>query len=321
MGLYIIDFRADALILKFAQSLYGSDSAIYERLDPKQRAVSMPEIGQYISHKTQGILGADFVFFIGVAPLYTFGYSEIREFAARAIEVVSKVLPDASYLALTIHGPGYGLDEIEAFESALAGVVDGLSNVSLDSNISNVTFVERNEGRARRLAAALKRLLPKSEIPTSKYGGIKTLDESTRITLRSVGYASASKPRVFVAMPFATEMDDVFHYGIQGASNAAGLLCERADLAAFTGDVIGWIKERISTAQFLIADLTNANANVYLEVGYAWGKGVPTILLCKNVDSDLKFDTRGQRCIVYTSIKHLEESLSRELNLLINYES
>ena len=54
---------------------------------------------------------------------------------------------------------------------------------------------------------------------------------------------------------------------------AAGYLGERADLATFTGDVMDWVRARISSANLVIADLTSANPNVYLEVGYAWGKG------------------------------------------------
>lgn len=146
----VTDFRADALVLKFAQNLYGADLAVYNRLAPEQRSVPMPAIGQHVWHRTRGILGVDAVFFLGVASLYTFGYSEIRDFAARAVETVDAELPNASHLALTIHGPGYGLDEVEAFESALAGVIDALSNVASSNNISRVTFVERNEGRARR---------------------------------------------------------------------------------------------------------------------------------------------------------------------------
>ena len=134
--------------------------------------------------------------------------------------------------------------------------------------------------------------------------------------LRSVGYSSASKPRAFVAMPFAPEMDDTFHYAIQGAINSAGMLCERADLSAFTGDVMSWVRERISTARLLIADLSTANPNVYLEVGYSWGCGIPTVLLCKD-GTNLEFDVKGQRCLIYRSIKHLEELLSRELKTLV----
>jgi hypothetical protein len=113
-------------------------------------------------------------------------------------------------------------------------------------------------------------------------------------------------------MPFAEEMDDVFHYGIQGAVNAAGLLCERADLSTFTGDVIDWVKRRISSATLVVADLSSANPNVYLEVGYAWGCRVPTVLLARDAN-DLKFDVMSQRCILYKSIKSLEEALRREL--------
>ena len=118
-------------------------------------------------------------------------------------------------------------------------------------------------------------------------------------------------------MPFVTEMDDTFHYGIQGAVNDSGLLCERADLSTFTGDVMEWVKTRISSASLVVADLSSANPNVYLEVGYAWGCRVPTILLIRDA-ADLKFDVKGQRCLVYRSIKELEDSLRRELRALTN---
>ena len=73
-----------------------------------------------------------------------------------------------------------------------------------------------------------------------------------------------------------------------------------------------WVKSKISSADLVVADLSGANPNVYLEVGYAWAKGVDTVLLIDNVD-DLKFDVRGQRCLVYGSIKDLEQKLSGEL--------
>ncbi len=107
-------------------------------------------------------------------------------------------------------------------------------------------------------------------------------------------------------------MDDIFHYGIQGAVNAAGYLCERADLATFTGDLMDWVKRRIKSARLVIADLSSANPNVYLEIGYAWGCGIPTVLLISD-STDLTFDVRGQRCLVYKSIRALEESLAKEL--------
>jgi hypothetical protein len=121
---------------------------------------------------------------------------------------------------------------------------------------------------------------------------------------------------VFVAMPFAKEFDDRFHYGIHTAIRNAGYLCERADMATFTGDILLWVKERIASAELLVADLSGANPNVYLEVGFAWGRGLPTVLLASE-ETDLLFDVRGQRCLVYQgSIRVLEQLLTDELGRL-----
>ena len=60
---------------------------------------------------------------------------------------------------------------------------------------------------------------------------------------------------------FTTEFTRLFQ--------AAGYLCERAYMSSFTGDVLSWVKERIDSAVLLVADLSGANPNVYLEVGYA----------------------------------------------------
>ena len=95
----------------------------------------------------------------------------------------------------------------------------------------------------------------------------------------------------------------------------AGFLCDRTDLSTFTGDVCEWIRTRIATASLVIADLSNTNPNVYLEVGYAWGCGRPTVLVV-NLNSKLKFDVMGQRCLVYKTIKDLEVSLRTEIKRL-----
>ncbi len=65
-------------------------------------------------------------------------------------------------------------------------------------------------------------------------------------------------------MPFDESMDDLFHYGIQGAVKASGFLCERADFVSFTGDVMNWVKRRIEGATLVVADLSTSNPNVYL---------------------------------------------------------
>jgi hypothetical protein len=111
-------------------------------------------------------------------------------------------------------------------------------------------------------------------------------------------------------------MDEGRHDPIQNAVRAAGLVCERADLTSFTGEVMSWAKTRISTADLVIADLSAANPNVYLEVGLAWGFGRRTILIAR-AGAELTFDVRGQRCLYYSKISELESSLTRELRNLV----
>src|SRR5713226_2017034 len=310
-----LKFEADVVALKYAQALYGVDLPVHDCLKEALGPRHLPQRGAFTLHKGRGHLGARFVLFVGVEPLNQSGYAQIRDFARRVLSSLTRKLPATKHLAVTLHGPGFGLDETASFEAELAGLVDAITSEDYPEELELISFVERNFGRGQRLRACLQNLLPDGVLPVDEPNSLNTLQPETQATLRSAGYDSASKPRVFVAMPFAAEMDDIFHYGIQGAVNAAGMLCERADLSAFTGDVVDWVRRRIANAKLLVADLSTANPNVYLEVGYAWGCRVPTVLLAKDT-SDVKFDVRGHRCLIYKSIKNLEELLRRELQNL-----
>ena len=302
---------ADVLVLKYAQDTYGVDELVVDRLVSAGQLVKarLPKPGACRQFDTGGTLGARTVLFVGVVPLYSFGYDSVRDLAKRALEALSELAPDAGHVVFTLHGAGIGLDESEAFRAEIAGILEAIDSGASPTGLRRVTIVERNAGRARRLQALLKRLSPAGQ---TRSAGRRARPRSRGEALRTAGVNSAEKPHLFVAMPFAAEFDDHFHYGIQQAAHAAGYLCERADLASFTGDVLAWVKARIDSARLLVADLSTANPNVYLEVGYAWGKGIPTVLVARAA-SELKFDVKGQRCLLYTSIRSLEESLTREL--------
>jgi hypothetical protein len=309
-----LTWPADVLALKYAQSSYGVDEAVLAKFKAKGVDLSeqLPRPSEFYLTPSQGVVNAATVLFVGVAPLHQFDYKEIRQFGRRVLTALGSNAPESKHLALTIHGPGYGLDELEAFESMVAGMLDAVRTGDIPNRLERLTIVERNTARALRLSEALSLLVPDGHIRLPSMATSQAIGEEVTERLRSAGYASSSKPHIFVAMPFATEMDDVFHYGIQGAVNAAGFLCERADLSTFTGDVMAWVRDRIESASLIIADLTDANPNVYLEVGFAWGRGRPTVLLVRN-PTELKFDVKGQRCLVYKSIRDLEERLRGEL--------
>lgn len=311
-----LEISADVLVLKYAQNLYGVDALVVNRLEAAGSQVrnGLPKAGGYRLIDTMGELGSPRVLFVGVVWLRAFRYEAIRAFAKRALASLAQAMPAASHIALTLHGPGYGLDESEAFRSELAGLIDAFESRDCPDGLQRVTIVERDAGRVSRLRVQLSALLPAGSVTVANNGQESRLASHLE-PLRTAGAKSQAKAHVFVAMPFAPEFDDRFHYGIQQAVNSAGYLCERADLATFTGDVVAWVKERIDSASLLVADLSTANPNVYLEVGYAWGKGIPTVLLSAEA-RDLRFDVKGQRCLMYKDIRALEELLTRELKNL-----
>ena len=118
-------------------------------------------------------------------------------------------------------------------------------------------------------------------------------------------------------MPYNDEMEDIYEFGIREPVNEAGCLCERCDHDIFTGDILDRIKERITTANVVVADMTGSNPNVYLEVGYAWGKGIPTLLVARDGE-ELKFDVKTQKCLYYKNITHLRKQLMQFMLRLLD---
>ena len=306
--------KADVLVLKYAQVFHGVDSVVFSKLGVLHKNVErkLPKPNDFLLLESLGSLGAEFVLFAGVVDVLQFRYKEIRDFSFRSLKYLSKIKPDVEHICLTLHGVSYGLDETEAFEAEIAGLVDAIAQGFHPVNLRKISIVELYEPRATRLRAALEELLPDGIITIREEKFLARRSTDTDELFSNAGINSEEKPLIFVAMPFDKKLDDVFHYGIQNAVNRAGFLCERADEISFTGDILDLIKRRIKKASLLIADLTKTNPNVYLEVGYAWGLGKPTVLIAQDVQ-DLKFDVKGQKCIIYSGIRELEEKLSAEL--------
>ena len=226
----VASFPCDVLVLKFAQGFYGADEFVATKLSSSPVQDVQPRPGKYVLLPTNGKVAAKSVFFVGVPPLYRFDYSQIREFAADALQILRGQMPNAAHVAMTIHGVGYGLDERESFLAQLAGILDAFWVGSAPSALERITIVEKNRGRASRLRKILEEKLP----PKSSSAGSRSTKQIPRVPRISAGRRSKEKPHVFVAMPFGADMEDVYIFGIQGPVNGAGFLCERVDMAAFT---------------------------------------------------------------------------------------
>ena len=76
------------------------------------------------------------------------------------------------------------------------------------------------------------------------------------------------------------------------------IACHRADKDNRPGEIIAQVIEALSEADFVIADLTGRNPNVFYELGVRHALRNNTILIAQDID-DIPFDLRGQRAICY----------------------
>jgi hypothetical protein len=321
-------FDADVVALKYAQEFYGLDKFIARRL--AQIGISneklRPDVGDYRYVNTHDCIRPHNAIFVGVPRLRNFDYNAIQQFSARVLYTLAKEAPQTKHIVMTLHGINAGFDEIDAFLAQFYGYLEALQNEQYPPYLEKITIVDKDIFRVQRLRQALNKDLEHATY-TYKLGtewtyrlDIKRLmstpfdeQKSNSIKLnKKESIALKYKPYIFVAMPFSKDMDDTFYFGIQGPVHRAGFLCERVDQKAFIGDVLEQVKMKIDTAAAVIAELSDANPNVYLELGYAWGKKRPTILLARN-DQDLCFDVRGQKCLKYERILDLEKCLKKEL--------
>jgi hypothetical protein len=137
-----------------------------------------------------------------------------------------------------------------------------------------------------------------------------------RETRKPAAPSTAAPYHFFVVMPFAQELDDIYHLGIRETVLTLGGVCERADEIRYTGGILEKIYDSIRTASVIIAEVSVPNPNVFYEIGYAHALGKPVVLLTRDI-SNSPFDLRGYNHIVYTSIVELRKSLASMLQQLL----
>ena len=316
----ILSRPCDLLILKHANGFHGVDQAVSAEIGFDGH---VPNGEHVILHGKN--IEARKVLYIGVGPLNTFRYEHIRNFAHQALEIAGRTKGEIRTICTPLHGPGYGLDETEAFFSLIGGFLDAIRAGVYPSDLEKIEIVEAVSSRATRLEKLLRSKLAsaskeagrtaRSARPnTIRPSDVTDLRNTARIQkeLASYGAESEHKPKLFVAMPFNEDFSDEWEIAIQEASAHAGIVSERIDKTAYVGDVVSQIKKRISEYDGLLALLNEHNPNVFLEIGFAWAKGKPTILMMRK-GNDLPFDVQGQKCLIYKSINDLRTQLREEL--------
>lgn len=291
---------ADVLVLKYADGHYGLDALVADKLGIADFALKK---GSAAVYPTQGKIKPKYVLAIGVGPLNLFEYQEISQFGLEIWRQLKLIVPAPKSVALTIHGPGYGLDERAALESLIAGLDLGATLYGSIRSAPHFRIVERSTRRSETLRDQLR----------DAQRNVGAADASTMAAV----IAQKSERRLFGAVPFSSKFLDHWELGIAEAAHRNGFLCERLDHESFTGDIVTEIRTRIERSAAVVALLDGENPNVFLEVGYAWGVRKPAILLLHD-DASAPFDVRGQRIVRYGRIGALRDRLSDEIGALCN---
>lgn len=170
----VTEFEADVVVLKYAQESYGADRIVSQILVSKgiHSSDMRPKEGKYSLVRTLGGIKAPLSLFLGVQHIWRtdravptsvsigFGYSEIREFARRAIQTLAEAAPETKHLATTVHGVGHGLNESDAFRSLVFGFLDSVNLGRVGVELRLISIVESKQDRLNRLHRILGALLP-----------------------------------------------------------------------------------------------------------------------------------------------------------------
>lgn len=110
------------------------------------------------------------------------------------------------------------------------------------------------------------------------------------------------KKFVFVLMPFNESFDDVYQLGIKAACQSEKIYCERVDEQYYEGSMLDRIYNQIQHADYIIADMSTKNPNVFYEVGYAHALQKKVVLITQE-ESDIPFDLKHFYHIIYSKNK------------------
>lgn len=121
------------------------------------------------------------------------------------------------------------------------------------------------------------------------------------------------KPFAFVLMPFSSGFSDIYKFGIKQVAEEHGIVAERVDEQHFSETILERVYRQIENSDFIIAEMTGQNPNVFYEVGYAHAKGKLCALVTQSA-TDIPFDLKHHPHVIYDgSIEDLISQLGPKL--------
>jgi len=118
----------------------------------------------------------------------------------------------------------------------------------------------------------------------------------------------------FLVMPFSATHSEALHACVKNACHAHGIHLVRGDDSLVPKDIVDHIWVCLNEADFVIADISGHNPNVYYELGIAHTLAKPVLLLTSQPD-DIPFDVSTRGAIAYSSVDEVgwEQALEQRL--------
>jgi hypothetical protein len=148
--------------------------------------------------------------------------------------------------------------------------------------------------------------------------GIQCIDTAD---IKISGFKISTSPgQAFVVMQFSSPFNEIYEEVIRSVCSEFGIEAHRADETYGPGLIIADVGREIRDSEFVIAEITPANPNVYYEIGYAHAINKPTILLADSNLEKLPFDVSGFRTLFYENSivgkRKFEEGLRRHITAI-----
>jgi hypothetical protein len=124
----------------------------------------------------------------------------------------------------------------------------------------------------------------------------------------------------FLVMPFSMDWSDSVTKSLRKVCKGENIYALRGDDIFRPTDILDDIWNGIMQSQFVIADITGNNANVFYELGMAHAIGTPVIVLAQDAN-EVPFDLKSRRILIYETDKldEMEASLKTAIKEVMGF--